>query len=97
MTKTYLYMDHSGMEFYLSDRERTAEEMYCPLCESSDELIGIYEDEETFSVKLLELFTGGYDLLPCNNYNEIKEKYCPPELREWEKRDEDETKEDLCL
>lgn len=93
MTKTYVYMDHSGMEFYLSDRERTAAEMYCSLCECSDELIGIYDDEEALRAKLVELFTAGLDLLPCDNYNEIKDKYCPLELREWEKCEDDETEE----
>ena len=85
MNKTYVYMYHSGMEFFLSERERTPEEMYCLVCECSDELIGVYEDEEVFAAKLLELFRSGHDLLPCDNYHKIKDKYCPPELREWEK------------
>ena len=87
MERIYIYMDHFGAEFYLSNRERTAEEIYCPICESSDELIGIFEDEATLVVKLEELFKEGYDLLPCNNYAEIKSRYCSPKLNGWEKED----------
>ena len=80
MPKTYVYMDHSGMDFYLSECERTAEETYCPICECSDELVGVYEEEDLLAAKLKELFRMGYDLVPSDKYTELKEKYFPQEF-----------------
>lgn len=85
MEKTYVYLHHQGFDFYLSNREKSDAELYCCLCDESDFLLGVYETEEALVAKLDSLFREGYDLLPCENYNTLKDKYCPPELRAWEK------------
>lgn len=87
MRKTYVYMHHNKCDFYLSEQEKTPEEQYCPHCEDSDYLLGVYESEEALAAKLNFLFSEGYDLLPCKDYDKLKEKYCPPELLQWEKED----------
>ena len=62
--KVYLYMHHCGFDFFVSDHELTKEETYCPDCEESDELIGIYNNEEELNRKIEELTKKGYDLIP---------------------------------
>lgn len=84
MGKRYIYMHHQGFDFYFTDHEQSPEECYCSYCEEYDELIGVYEEEGLFAAKLRELFSAGYDVLPCDDYNDIKDKYCPSELRLWE-------------
>lgn len=80
MEKTYVYMHHTGFDFYLSNRELSQQELYCPHCEESDILLGSYSTEEALSEKLGWLFAEGYDLMPCEDYDQIRQKYCPPDL-----------------
>ena len=74
------------MIFFLSDRKLSEEECYCVACDELDELVGEYDDEQAFADKLKDLCEDGFDFIASsgNNYNEIKDKYCPVELREWE-------------
>lgn len=81
---TYLYMHHDASVFFLQNRALSPEELYCSYCDASDTLIGCYDDERTLAAKLRQLFEEGYDLIPCDEYLDIKDKYCPPELRLWE-------------
>ena len=81
MQKVYVYLQHQGFDFYLRDRALTEKELYCENCDAADTLLGVYETEEELAAKLLSLFQKGYDLLPCAEYDAIKNKYCPPELR----------------
>lgn len=82
MNEIYIYSLHSWeTDFYLSDREKSEQEVYCPTCEESDTLLGVYDDEAEFAETLKKMFLAGYELLPCDNYDAIIEKYCPPEAR----------------
>ena len=81
MKKTYVYLHHQGFDFYLSDQELLPEERFCTVCDEEDVLLGTYEIEDSLADKLRQLFAEGYDLLPCKEYDQIKEKYCPGELR----------------
>lgn len=96
MTKTYVYLHHQGFDFFLSDRKLSKEECYCAACDESDELVGEYADEQTFADKLKDLFKEGLDFIEGRgyDYNEIKDKYCPVELREWEKGQFEEDSEE---
>lgn len=84
MNRTYLYMHHDALCFFLRDRELTAEELYCEYCDASDTLIGCYDSEQMLAAQLRRLFEEGYDLEACDEYLDIKDKYCPPALRLWE-------------
>ena len=81
MKKTYVYLHHQGFDFYLSDRELLSEERFCSVCDEEDVLLGAYEAEESLANKLRQLFAEGYDLLPCKEYDRVKEKYWPDGLR----------------
>ena len=87
MTKTYVYLHHTGFDFYLSDRELGEQERYCSQCDDYDILLGSYNNEDALSDKLGQLFSEGYDLLPCQNYEKILDKYCPLALRAFLKQD----------
>lgn len=82
--KTYVYLHHQGFDFYLSEKQLSADERFCEACGTEDILIGVYDTEKDLANKLAQLFAEGYDLLPCAEYEAIKAKYCPSELREWE-------------
>ena len=84
MERTYVYMCHSCSCFYLTNKKLFDEDLYCPECDASDQLIGEYEDEQMLTDALSQLFKDDYDLAPCDNYDLIKDKYCPPEFRFWE-------------
>ena len=75
MKKTYLYLHHQGFDFYFKNRELTREECYCPSCDEYDTLVGVFEDEVIFGNKLRQLFAEGYDLVPCDEYDRIKNTY----------------------
>ena len=75
MKKTYVYLHHQGFDFYLSEEALPYEDRFCAICDEEDTLIGIYETEESLADKLTQLFRDGYDLLPCREYDQIKEKY----------------------
>ena len=75
MKKTYVYLHHQGFDFYLSEEALPYEARFCTICGAEDTLIGIYETEEALADKLTQLFRDGYDLLPCREYDQIKEKY----------------------
>jgi hypothetical protein len=81
MKRTYVYLHHQGFDFYLSDQELLSKERFCTVCDEEDVLLGTYESEDSLADKLRQLFAEGYDLLPCKEYDRIKEKYCPGELR----------------
>lgn len=84
MKRVYVYIHHQGFDFFLENRELSPEACYCDYCQCSDVLFGCYNEEAALAEALQGLFEQGYDLVPCDDYNEIKEKYCPPELRKWE-------------
>lgn len=84
MNRTYLYMNHDALCFFLRARELTSEELYCEYCDDSDTLIGCCDNEQELAVQLRQLFEKGLDLVACDEYLDIKGKYCPPELRLWE-------------
>lgn len=84
MRKTYLYMHHDAGLFFLRDQALSPKELYCSYCDAFDTLLGCYDDERALAVKLRQLFEEGYDLIPCEEYLDIKDRYCPPELRLWE-------------
>ena len=75
MQKTYIYLHHQGFDFYLSGEALPYKDRFCAICGEEDTLIGIYETEEALADKLTQLFRDGYDLLPCREYDQIKEKY----------------------
>ena len=77
MKRIYLYMHHCGFDFYMTDYEQTPEETYCPDCDESAELIGIYDNETELEAKITELFSKGYDMIPDEKYTEIQNKYYP--------------------
>jgi hypothetical protein len=83
MEKTYVYMHHTGFDFYLSSRELSEQELYCAHCEESDFLLGTYTTEEALAKKLYFLFSEGYDLVPCEGYDCIRARYCPTEILLW--------------
>lgn len=64
MRPVYLYLHHCGFDFFLSDHLLTKEEAYCPDCEESNELIGIYYNEEVLNAKIQELQKAGLDFIP---------------------------------
>lgn len=82
MEKVHVYLHHQGFDFYLSDQELSPTERFCKTCGEEDMLVGAYDTENALAEKLAELFTVGYDLLPCKEYDIMKEKYCPAELRQ---------------
>ena len=84
MNNVYIYMHHDAFTFYLTDRKLSPKERYCAHCDASDELLVCCNSEQIFAEHLKKLFEDGYDLAPCENYLEIKDKYCPPNLRRWE-------------
>ena len=84
MKKTYVYLHHQGFDFYLSEKALPYEDRFCAICGEEDTLIGTYETEEALADKLAQLFDEGYDLLPCKEYDSVKEKYCPVALRQKE-------------
>ena len=63
MKRTYLYMHHCGFDFYMTDHEQTPAEMYCPDCDESAELIGVYDSEAELEAKIAELFSKGFDMI----------------------------------
>lgn len=63
MKKVYLYIHHSGFDFFLSDHKLTHEETYCPDCDESNELVGVYDNAETLAAKIQELQKLGLDLI----------------------------------
>ena len=84
MNLTYVYMHHDASVFFLTERALTSDELYCPYCNASDSLIGCYDNENLMAKQLLSLFESGYDLIPCDDYLDIKDRYCPPKYRLWE-------------
>ena len=84
MKRTYLYLHHDGFSFFLENRELTSEERYCKYCDASDILVGCFDSEATLGEQMRQLFASGYDLISCDDYLDIKDKYCPPEFRLWE-------------
>lgn len=84
MKRTYLYLHHDGFSFFLENRELTSEEQYCKHCDASDTLVGYFDSETALAEQMRRLFASGYDLISCDDYLDIKDKYCPPELRLWE-------------
>jgi hypothetical protein len=64
MRPVYLYLHHCDFDFFLSDHLLTKEEAYCPDCEESNELIGIYYNEEVLNAKIQELQKAGLDFIP---------------------------------
>ena len=64
MRPVYLYLHHCGFDFFLSDHLLSKEEAYCPDCEESNELIGIYYTEEVLNAKIQELQKAGLDFIP---------------------------------
>ena len=64
MRPVYLYLHHCGFDFFLSDHLLTKEEAYCPDCKESNELIGIYYNEEVLNAKIQELQKAGLDFIP---------------------------------
>ena len=64
MRPVYLYLHHCGFDFFPSDHLLTKEEAYCPDCEESNELIGIYYNEEVLNAKIQELQKAGLDFIP---------------------------------
>lgn len=75
MKITYLYMHHSGFDFFLCERELAPPELRCAHCGESDTLIGNYTDERALAAELRRLFAEGYDLIPCTEYASIKARY----------------------
>ena len=75
MEKTYVYLHHQGFDFYMSEEALPYEDRFCAICGEEDTLIGTYETEEALADKLTQLLRVGYDLLPCGEYDQIKEKY----------------------
>lgn len=71
MERTYVYRHPCEDLFYLKTGE----------ADSGDALIGCFEEERDLARTLRQLFERGYDLAPCDDYQEIKGKYCPPRLR----------------
>lgn len=77
MRTVYVYLHHQGFDFYLKHRELSEAERYCTYCETSDTLIGVYDNGYELGEKLKELFAAGYDLLPGDDYDRIRRLYCP--------------------
>ena len=75
MNKTYVYLHHDGMEIFFSDHMLSKEECYCSLCDEYDTFIDACDDEESFGKLLTKLFSEGYDLAPCEDFNYLIEKY----------------------
>lgn len=82
MKKIYLYMHHSGFDFFLSHREIPFAEKYCTDCEEADELLGVYVSESKLAEKLRELLTKGFDPIECDTYRKLTTKYNLPERRQ---------------
>lgn len=81
MYPTYVYLHHQGFDFYLSNRQKSPEELYCSLCDESDALLGVFYCREALAERLSALFKEGYDLIPCEDYDNIVATFCPPECR----------------
>lgn len=64
MKPVYIYLHHCGFDFFLSDHLLSTEEAYCPDCNESNELIGIYDNEEVLNTKIQELQKSGLDFIP---------------------------------
>ena len=77
MKKIYVYLHHQGFDFYLKDRKLSAEECYCPYCEDSDELIGVYDDGAELADKMKSLFAEGYDFISDISYPVPDDYLCP--------------------
>jgi len=74
MKRIYLYMHHCGFDFYMTDYEQTQEEIYCPDCDESSELIGICDNEAELEAKITELFSKGYDIITFEKCDDISSK-----------------------
>ena len=77
MSKQYLYLSHSGVVFYLCDRQLEERECLCPWCKQSDLLWGAYEQKMALNKVLVNLSQERYDIIPGKNYHRLIEKYCP--------------------
>ena len=85
MEKVYLYQKHDwNTDFFIRHERLSREERYCSYCEAYDTLIGVYDTEAGLSRKLKWLFNEGFDVTPSEEYDEIRDKYCPPLLRQWD-------------
>lgn len=72
MKKTCVYLHQQGFDFYLSEHELLPEELFYAVCNEEDVLLGTYETVDNLADKLRQLFADGYELMPCNEYDEIK-------------------------
>ncbi len=85
MEKVYLYRKHDwNTDFFIRHERLSREERYCSHCEAYDTLIGVYDSEAELSRKLKWLFNEGFDVIPSGEYDEIRDKFCPPLLRQWD-------------
>ena len=75
MYKRYVYLNHGGMDIFYTEHELTKEECYCSDCDDYDTLIDVCDNEKSFGKLLTKLFSEGYDLAPCEDFNYLIEKY----------------------
>lgn len=74
MGATYVYADHSFGDVYMIDHELSRNDLYCPECDKSDELLYICQSQEELDIVLEELLKN-HDLCPCDEYDELILKY----------------------
>lgn len=82
MSTKYIYLLLESPDFFFTIKPlESHDEFY-----SYSKLFSRCDCEKDFAQQISILFQEGYDLISCENYNEIKTIYCPPQLREWEKQ-----------
>ena len=80
--KKYIYLHHNFGDFFVTDRLLAEEELYCAYCDEYDELHCVCETEEEFAAQVRALFLQTRDILPCDEYDEFRQKYAPAEVLE---------------
>ena len=99
MEKTYIYLKHDwDTDFFIRHEQLSPDDRYCAYCEDYDILIAVCDNEAALSRTLKWLFIEGYDVLPSDEYDDFREKYCPPLLRQWDlQKLEDNPDEHLAM
>lgn len=71
MNKVYIYESDDGFDLYLSDRELSDEERYCPQCDEYSLLKGVTSDIED-----MKAMFNDYGYTPdCDKYHELIEQF----------------------
>lgn len=85
MSTTYIYQSHDWItDVFIRHERLSREDRYCSRCEDYDILIAVCDNEAELSRTLKWLFVEGYDILPSEEYEDVRDKYCPPLLRQWD-------------